>query len=314
VPVSRKAPRNATRFNDHCPVRRVAQEVSEGPQRPKQLRPHLHSPIGMKLMLCLLALAVCVDAVAQQPGTNPNQWVRQAIDHELQAEQQDTSHWKFLLKNRKSNGNFEVDQVVETAQGDLKRPLIINGRKLSAKESDQRMEKMLHDQDALQKSQIDKNDDTAKSQQMLKILPDAFLFKYAERRGELVELSFSPNPKFKPPTREAEVFHAMVGNLWFNTKDTRLQAINGRLNHEVKFGGGILGHLDRGGNFNVKQAEVAPGYWELTVLNVTMKGKALFFKTIDVQQKMSRSGFLEVSNQTSAQQGAAMLKQGSSQK
>jgi hypothetical protein len=268
----------------------------------------------MKLMLCLLALAVCVDAVAQQPGTNPNQWVRQAIDHELQAEQQDTSHWKFLLKNRKSNGNFEVDQVVETAQGDLKRPLIINGRKLSAKESDQRMEKMLHDQDALQKSQIDKNDDTAKSQQMLKILPDAFLFKYAERRGELVELSFSPNPKFKPPTREAEVFHAMVGNLWFNTKDTRLQAINGRLNHEVKFGGGILGHLDRGGNFNVKQAEVAPGYWELTVLNVTMKGKALFFKTIDVQQKMSRSGFLEVSNQTSAQQGAAMLKQGSSQK
>jgi hypothetical protein len=106
----------------------------------------------------------------------------------------------------------------------------------------------------------------------------------------------------------------MVGNIWFNTKDTRLQAINGRLNHEVKFGGGILGHLDRGGNFNVKQAEVAPGYWELTVLNVTMKGKALFFKTIDVQQKMSRSGFLEVSDQTSAQQGAAMLKQGSSQK
>ena len=267
----------------------------------------------MKLMLCILAVAVCVDAVAQQPGSDPNQWVRHAIEHELQAEQQDTSHWKFRLRNQKSSGNFEVDEVVETAQGDLKRPLIINGRKLSAKESDQRMEKMAHDQDALQKSLKAKNDDTAKSQQMLKILPDAFLFKYAERKGNLVELSFSPNPKFKPPTREAEVFHAMVGNIWFNTKDTRLQQINGHLSHEVKFGGGILGHLDRGGDFNVKQAEVAPGYWELTILNVNMKGKALFFKTIDVQQKMSRSGFTKIANDVSAQQGAAMLN-GSPQK
>jgi len=267
----------------------------------------------MKLLFCVAALALAVECVAQQPSTDANQWVRHAIEHELQVEQQDTSHWKFLLKNRKSNGDFEVDQVVETAQGDLKRPLIINGRKLSAKESDQRMEKMLHDQDALQKSQKDKNDDTTKSQQMLKILPDAFLFKFAGRKGDLVELSFSPNPKFKPPTREAEVFHAMVGNIWFNTKDTRLQQINGHLSHEVKFGGGILGHLDRGGNFNVKQAEVAPGYWELTVLNVNMKGKALFFKTINVQQKVSRTGFSKVADDLSPQQGAAMLK-GSSQK
>ena len=268
----------------------------------------------MKLMLCVLALAVCVGAVAQQPGSNPNQWVRHAVEHELQAEQQDTSHWKFLLKNQKANGNFEVDQVVETAQGDLKRPLIINGRKLSAKESDQRMEKMLHDQDALQKSLKDKNDDTAKSQQMLKILPDAFLFKYAARKGDLVELSFSPNPEFKPPTREAEVFHAMVGNIWFNTKAIRLQGINGHLSHEVKFGGGILGYLDRGGDFNVKQAEVAPGYWELTVLNVNMKGKALFFKTINVQQKVARTGFGKVADDLSPQQAAAMLKHGPSGK
>jgi hypothetical protein len=29
----------------------------------------------------------------------------------------------------------------------------------------------------------------------------------------------------------------------------------------------------------VKQEEVQPGYWELAVLDVDMKGKALFFKT-----------------------------------
>ena len=268
----------------------------------------------MKPGVWIAALALCLKCVAQQPSSDPNEWVRQAIEHELQAEQQDTSHWKFRLRNQKSTGNFEVDEVVETAQGDLKRPLIINGRTLSAKESDQRMEKMLHDGDALAKSIKDKNDDTAKSQQLLKMLPDAFLFKYGKKNGELLELSFSPNPKFKPPTREAEVFHAMVGNIWFDTKETRLQQINGHLSHEVKFGEGILGHLDPGGVFHVKQTKVAPGFWELTVLNVNMKGKALFFKTIDVQQKMSRSGFRKVADQLSVQQGAAMLRRDSSQK
>jgi hypothetical protein len=36
----------------------------------------------------------------------------------------------------------------------------------------------------------------------------------------------------------------------------RLEEISGRLSQEVKFGEGILGHLDRGGDFDVKQAEV----------------------------------------------------------
>jgi len=46
----------------------------------------------------------------------------------------------------------------------------------------------------------------------------------------------------------------------------------------------VLGHLNRGGKFEVRQTEVAPGHWEMTALNVEMKGKALFFKTIGVQE------------------------------
>jgi hypothetical protein len=33
--------------------------------------------------------------------------------------------------------------------------------------------------------------------------------------------------------------------------------------------------------------EVAQGYWEMALLHVDMKGKALFFKTISVQQNWS---------------------------
>lgn len=35
--------------------------------------------------------------------------------------------------------------------------------------------------------------------------------------------------------------------------------LNGHLMEDVKFGGGLLGHLDKGGKFEVRQTEVAPG-------------------------------------------------------
>jgi hypothetical protein len=75
----------------------------------------------------------------------------------------------------------------------------------------------------------------------------------------------------------------MQGEVWVNTNHRRLVEISGHLIHDVKFGGGLLGHLDKGGEFRVQQAEVEPGYWELISLTVNMKGKALFFKTIGVQ-------------------------------
>ena len=106
-----------------------------------------------------------------------------------------------------------------------------------------------------------------------------------------MELNFSPSPSFHPPTHEAEVFHAMQGSMWVDAKQDRVGEISGGLVREVKFGGGLLGHLDKGGTFQVKQAAVAASYWELTLFRVQMKGKAFFFKTIGVQQNYTRSEF-----------------------
>jgi hypothetical protein len=69
----------------------------------------------------------------------------------------------------------------------------------------------------------------------------------------------------------------------------------------------MLGHLDQGGTLEVKQAVVAPGYWEVTLLNVSMKGKALFFKTIGIQQRYTRSNFKQVAADLSLAKAAEML-------
>jgi hypothetical protein len=92
----------------------------------------------------------------------------------------------------------------------------------------------------------------------LKILPDAFNVTYVGRQGDLVEFDFKPNPNFRPPNREARVFHAMEGSMSINVKDNRLAAIGGKLMQEVKFGGGFLGVLDKGGRFAFRQQEMPP--------------------------------------------------------
>jgi hypothetical protein len=240
-----------------------------------------------------------------------NEFVRQIIDNEVQAEQNDHSHWMLRLDTQKS-GKAEVREVVETKDGDLDWLISVNGKSLAEAEQRERergLQRLVSNPAELQKSQREKGEDVARSHRLLKMLPDAFVFDYGERRGDFQEMKFKPNPHFRPPSHEAAAFHAMEGVLWVNAKQKRLSEISGHLTRSVKFGGGLLGHLDAGGQFYVKQEEVQPGYWELAVLNVDLKGRALFFKTIGVQEKMERSRFRRVQDDLTAPQGAKLLYQ-----
>ncbi len=240
-----------------------------------------------------------------------NEFVRQIIDNEFQAEKDDHSHWMLRLETRKS-GKTEVREVVETKGGDLDWLISVNGKPLAEDQRSERergLQRLISNPAELKRSQREKDDDQARSQRLLKMLPDALVFEYGEQRGDLVELKFKPKPHFRPPSHEAAVVHAMEGVLWVNGRQKRLVEISGHLTHPVKFGGGLLGHLDAGGHFYVKQEEVQPGYWELAALVIDMKGKALFFKTIGVQEEIKRSMFRRVRDDLTAAQGANLLYQ-----
>lgn len=271
------------------------------------------------LSRCLLLLIVCgilpfpkqiasQDAPAAVP-VSADQLARMIIANESSLEASDQTHWMFKLQKEES-GKEKTEEVVETSAGDLSRLISVNGRTLTAEEQaeeEHRLEDLVRNPHKLRELQKEKAEDSNRGQRLLKIVPDAFRFSYGERRGDLVQLNFAPNPEFRPPSREARVFHAMHGEMWMETKQERLQEISGRLIRDVKFGGGLLGHLDQGGQFYVRQAEVEPGYWELTAMNVNMKGKVLFFKTIGVQQRESRSAFQRVGDDLTPAQAVRIL-------
>jgi mannose-6-phosphate isomerase-like protein (cupin superfamily) len=270
--------------------------------------------VNIARALALLVLtwigATKLSASDSNSAVSANELMRRIISNELKAEAQDHSHWMFRQETVKPGSGPELDDVVETRSGDLTFPISKNGRELSREQKtkvEQHIQQLVHNPGDLQKSWKAKNEDEARTQRLLKIFPQAFDFSYAEQHGDLVQLNFRPKPEFHPNSREAQVFYAMEGSVWVDRKQSRLSEMAGHLMHEVKFAGGFLGHLDKGGQFEVKQAEVAPGYWELTELNVQMRGKALFFKTISVKQRYSRSDLRLVPDNLTLEQAAQLL-------
>jgi hypothetical protein len=75
---------------------------------------------------------------------------------------------------------------VETKDRDLKRPLLINGRELTDEQqqkSEKRIQQLVQNRGPHRKAREKEDKDTARSQRLLKMLPNAFYFSYGQRQG-----------------------------------------------------------------------------------------------------------------------------------
>ncbi len=235
--------------------------------------------------------------------------LRTVVQHEISADKEDQSHWMYKSTQRKS-GRVVTKEVIETKEGDLDRLLSINGKDISEqqqKSESERIQKLVSDPQELQKLQKNQQNDSDQSEHLLAVLPDAMIASYGERRAGLIALNLKPNPQYHPTSHETEVFHAMAGKMWVNSKENRLAEIDGHLIKRVEFGAGLLGHLEKGGQFHVTQREVQPGHWEITALHIHMHGKALFFKNIGVQEDETRSDFQRMPDNLTLAQAAEKL-------
>ena len=239
-----------------------------------------------------------------------DQLIRAVVANELKAQLQNGSLWRYQ-ETKEQGGETQLLEIVETNQGNLRRTIKMDGQPLTRQQvsaEDARIQHFLSNPRTRQNERRKQQQDFASEQHFLGMLPDAFHFQNAGKDGILIKLNFEPNPAFHPSRREGQVFHHMEGSIWLDPVHMRIARVTGHLISEVKFGGGILGHLAKGGTFLVEQQEVSSGCWRLTHLEVNMKGKALFFKTIDVNQKLQNFNFERIAPQTTLQGAAEMLK------
>lgn len=266
------------------------------------------------VLSCALAAPAKSPVAAARPAKaqeeSAQQLVRDVVWNEIQAQTRDTTLWRFHETQWKRAGRKLYD-VIETKYGELQRLLAIDGRPLEGtalQAENSRIRQLSSDRDELQTAQKRRDADARQEQKMLKMLPNAFIFRRVGQDGNVVTLAFTPNPAFHPASREDQVFHHMEGTLLVDGRMKRLLQIDGRLTSPVQFWGGLLGHLDAGGTFKVVQRNVGDGHWDMVYLNVDMSGKALFFKTISVHQQESYSNFQRVPDDLTPEQAARELK------
>jgi hypothetical protein len=238
------------------------------------------------------------------------QLVRDMIDNELNSNPRDHNLWMYRLQ-QKEGGKATVKEVVETKTCDIRFILSLNGQALTPDErqkENERLTKLVNDPEEQRKLKHGQEEDDHRAVEMFKLLPEAFLYRFGSNRGSLVELTFWPNPDFRPASREAQVLHGMEGTMRVDAEKKRLVELDGHLAQNVEFLGGLLGHLEKGGRFRVMRAELAPGRWAVTYLNVEIKGNALLFKSINLRQTDSMTDFHPVPGDLDVAQAADLLK------
>ena len=244
-------------------------------------------------------------------GPNPQELVREVVESGLRPKEKDRIHWSYREAVRK-DGRLETHEVCQTNAGTLDRLVAINRQPLSAEQQrreDARIQAFLADSSEIRKEKQKQREDAAKQLRMFAMFPRAFRYEYAGREGRLVKLRFEPNPRFIPSSRQEEVFHQLEGMMWIDPEQKQLARMDGRLTNEVKFAGGLLGHLDKGGVFSVRFRQLDSGEWVMAALHVDMNGKALLFKTISVQEETDLDDYRRVPDNLTLNQAADLLRQ-----
>ena len=267
---------------------------------------------GCTLAVSVLSLGLVTSIASAQAHQDPQieQRVRVAVTTELEADRNDHSRWRYRSNVRRPEGEF-VYEVVETDNGSVKKKIRQNGQPLTPDElekENQRITSFVHDPSQQAKQHKDSQQDDKRAEEMLRILPDAFLWTVKSEAPEATTFSFVPNPGFTPPSMESRVFAAMAGEIVVSKPDNRIQRIVGKLIHDVTFGFGLFGRMEQGGTFNVERRSLSPKVWVITESHVHIRGHILLFKTINEEEDEVKTDFRPSPPAVTLEQAANLLR------
>jgi hypothetical protein len=244
----------------------------------------------------VVALLGCTFFAQAEDRMPVQQLVADVIYNELHDRGID-SFWQYRSVRVAGSQNV-VRQQVETADGPIFRMIANHGNPLGVSErqqEDARLEALLRKPSAMAHLRQDHLQDEERMRRVIEMIPQAFLFQYyGPVDGDSVRIAFRPNPAFTPTNYEARVIRELSGTLVVNQRLKRLIDMDGRLTDRVDFGYGILGHIEKGGTFEIRREQVSETHWKTNLVEIHIQGKVLLFKNLTKDQRESRSDFRPV--------------------
>lgn len=285
-----------------------------------------------------LLLAVSASAQTQPPAADPGALVHRAVNNylaQLAAHHPD----RFFFHKHDEARDF-TQEIMETAQGDVALTLAGGGKPLSPANHQIQIDRLnnLAAHPSLQvHRQQREQEDSARIEKLLRLLPDAFVYRYDSvipcvvtvpptiplpgeplppppaapvPPAQCYRLIFTPKPDWNPPDAESRVFSGMSGELWIEQSQERLVRLSARLISDVDFGWGIVGRLNKGGTIFLEQTQFPGGDWELSRMNLNLTGKILLIKAVSFRMTEEMTGYSPLPPNLDYRKAIQMLESG----
>jgi hypothetical protein len=192
-----------------------------------------------------------------------------------------------IERSDRTRGRVWTERVAEIPQGKLRYLIAEDGKVLSAdrqKTEIARLKAIANNPEEFIRHEQARKNDEQHAQQMLELLPRAFLFDSPGKDGPWLRINYHPNPAYIPQTFEERALYEMSGTMLVDERMMRLHDLEGSLNVDVTFGYGLIATIRRGTSFATTRDAVASNIWKITSIDTRLDGRALFFKTIGRQQ------------------------------
>ena len=279
-------------------------------------------------LVCSVALLLFfIPGVSAQsepsPATDAAALIRRAVANHLSAEA--AHHPQRFVLHKKDDKRDYLQEIIETRQGDVSLAIAASGQPLNPamrQAQIDRLDALDADPDLQEHRRRREQEDNARVDKLMRLLPDAFRYHYDSTvpcavtlppsipipgaptlasgtlasgtlasgtsaadlppTSECYHLTFIPNPAWNPPDTESKIMRGMAGEVWIEKSQERLTRLSAHIVTDVDFGWGFIGHLDKGGAIFLEQTETSPRDWELTRMKLDLTGKAFLVKPLNI--------------------------------
>lgn len=210
----------------------------------------------------------------------------------------DQVRYSYLSEERseRTRGHLWTERMVETDWGTVRYLLAVDGKALAGDQvmiEKGRLAVQTSDPESYKHQEL-KEDESEHYEQMLTVMPKAFLFDLLDQNTQEIRIGYRPDPSFGPQTMEERALHGITGVLVLDAKTLRLHRLEGRAPNDVSLGFGPFATLRAGSNFATDREQMQDAVWRTASVRTSVQGRALLIKTIARQEEYRHSEFQRV--------------------
>jgi hypothetical protein len=196
----------------------------------------------------------------------------------------------------------QVRDVIESNDGTVARLIMRDGRPLTPDEDKgerQRLNDMIGDPVAYARHVKNTESEKKMADTLVPLMADAMINTYAPGQPQSgknngapeIVLDYKPNPKWTPPSTEAQALTGLQGRVWIDARTHYVVRMEGTIFRPVNFGWGMLAHIYPGGKLELDQINVEGDRWIFTDFSMQLSVRALLVKTLNIHSTAKASDF-----------------------